>query len=333
MSSSKRMSGGCQCGAVRYRFEGAHPGLAEVCHCRMCQKAGGNWGLSLIRLDADKLVWTRGRAGEFRSSPIVSRGFCERCGTPLYMREDGDLQYEVTVGSLDDPNAAPPTRAVGVESKLSWFDTLAELPTWRTDEDRAPEELKKLASFQHPDHDTRRDELSGEKAAEFSPWRLATELDFDRIVEMNERLNIEDPSETSPFDRAMMQRTLAEFIANPIRGAVAVLEMKNEPCGYALLVSFWSNEFGGEICAIDELYVEPEFRGRGLATQFIQRLARGKSPIWPRRTAMITIEAYRTNPRAKALYERLGFEVSPNHSLTLVLANRGLASLSGGRPG
>ena len=100
-------------------------------------------------------------------------------------------------------------------------------------------------------------------------------------------------------------------------------------CGYALLVSFWSNEFGGEICAIDELYVEPEFRGRGFATQFIQRLARGNSPIWLRRTAVITVEAYRTNPRARALYERLGFEVSPNHSLTLVLAKRGLASLAG----
>jgi GNAT superfamily N-acetyltransferase len=327
------MTGGCQCGSVRYRFEGGEPGHATLCHCRMCQKAGGNFGLALVGLDADKLIWTRGRPREFRSSMIVSRGFCERCGTPLYMREEGDPRYEVTIGSLDDPNAAPPGRAVGVESKLHWFDTLAELPTWRTDEDRAPEELKKLASFQHPDHDTRRDEFCVEHAAEFSPWRLATELDFDRIVEMNERLNIEDPSETSPFDGAMMQRTLAEFIANPIRGAVAVLEMKNEPCGYALLVSFWSNEFGGEICAIDELYVEPEFRGRGFATQFIQRLARGNSPIWPRRTAMITVEAHRTNPRAKALYERLGFELSPNHSLTLVLANRGLASLSGGRPG
>jgi ribosomal protein S18 acetylase RimI-like enzyme len=131
----------------------------------------------------------------------------------------------------------------------------------------------------------------------------------------------------------MMQRTLAEFIANPIRGAIAVLQMKNKPCGYALLVSFWSNEFGGEICAIDELYVEPEFRGRGFATQFIKGLARGDSPIWPRRTAMITLEAYRTNPRAKALYERLGFQVSPNHSLNFVLANRGEASLSGTRRG
>jgi GNAT superfamily N-acetyltransferase len=101
----------------------------------------------------------------------------------------------------------------------------------------------------------------------------------------------------------MMQRTLAEFTANPIRGAVAVLEMRNKPCGYAVLVSFWSNEFGGEICAVDELFVEPEYRRSDFTTQFIQHLTRGDCVIWPRRTAMIIVEAYRTNPRAKALYE------------------------------
>jgi GNAT superfamily N-acetyltransferase len=300
----------------------------------MCQKAGGNWGLALIALDADKLVWTSGRPREFRSSPIVSRGFCERCGTPLYMREDCDPQYEMTIGSLDDPNAAPPLRAVGVESKLHWFDTMAKLPSLRTQEDRTPDELAKLTSLQHPDHDTRCDEPGAANTARSSPWRLAIEQDFDRIIEMNERLNVEDPSETMPFDGSMMKRTLTEIMVNPIRGAVAVLELSGQRCGYALLISFWSNEFGGEVCAIDELYVEPEFRSRGFATQFIQSLASGDSPIWPRRTAMINVEAYRTNPRAKALYEKLGFETSPNHYLTLALASRGAESLLGvGRRG
>ena len=34
------LTGGCQCGAVRYRLDAAPTG-ASVCHCRMCQKAGG----------------------------------------------------------------------------------------------------------------------------------------------------------------------------------------------------------------------------------------------------------------------------------------------------
>ena len=164
---------------------------------------------------------------------------------------------------------------------------------------------------------------SVETATDSSLWRAAAEPDFDRIVEMNVRLAAEDPSETTPFDGAMMKRTLTELIVNPVRGAAAVLELNGRRCGYALLISFWSNEFGGETCAIDELYVEPEFRGRGFATQLIQNLASGDSRIWPRRTTTITVEAYRTNPRAKVLYERLGFKASPNHFLTLSLAGRG----------
>ena len=152
-----------------------------------------------------------------------------------------------------------------------------------------------------------------------APWRLATRHDFDRIVAMHDRLNAEDPSETMPFDATMMRRTLTEITANPIRGTAAVLALEERLCGYALLISFWSNEFGGEICAIDELYVEPEFRGRGFATQFIEILAKPDNPFWPRRIAMITVEAYRTNLRAKALYEKLGFKASPNHSLILPL--------------
>lgn len=38
------VSGGCQCGAVRYRFNGEVPGHSRLCHCRMCQKAGETGG-------------------------------------------------------------------------------------------------------------------------------------------------------------------------------------------------------------------------------------------------------------------------------------------------
>jgi ribosomal protein S18 acetylase RimI-like enzyme len=164
-----------------------------------------------------------------------------------------------------------------------------------------------LTSLQHPDRHAR------------PSWRLAAGRDSARIIEMNERLNLEDPSQSTSFDRAMMQRTLTEIATNPIRGAVAVLASGHHLCGYALLISFWSNEFGGEVCVIDELYVEPEFRGRGFATEIVQSLAHGASPIWPRRMVRLSVEAYRSNPRAKALYERLGFAVSRNHVLTLAL--------------
>jgi hypothetical protein len=148
------ISGGCQCGALRYRVTGPL-GRAGICHCRMCQKAFGNFGAALVSVPAARLEWTRGEPSVFRSSAIVGRGFCSACGTPLFMREDGDPNFEMSIGSLDDPDAiAPLTDQVGIESKVSWFESMHLLPQRTTDEDRTPEDLARLNSLQHPDRDT-----------------------------------------------------------------------------------------------------------------------------------------------------------------------------------
>jgi len=152
---SRRSSGGCQCGAVRFSISGKL-GSSGICHCRMCQKASGNWGMALVSVPENNLEWTRGKPGEFRSSSVVSRGFCASCGTPLYMKEDGDPVYEIAVGALDNPGIAPPTRQSGIESKLSWFSTLHTLPGEFTAKTRTAEEMSRLTSLQHPDHDTDR---------------------------------------------------------------------------------------------------------------------------------------------------------------------------------
>ncbi len=150
----KTLSGGCQCGAVRFRIYGELE-KAGICHCRMCQKAFGNFGVALVSVAAAQVEWTRGAAAVFRSSSIVARGFCAACGTPLFMREDGDPHYEIAIGSLDNPNAiGAMTEQSGIESKVAWFDAMATLPTQRTSDYRTAGELQRLKSLQHPDHDT-----------------------------------------------------------------------------------------------------------------------------------------------------------------------------------
>ena len=76
------LSGGCQCGAVRYRFT-KKPGGAHVCHCRMCQKAFGGFYAPLVGARHEYFEVTRGEIAKFRSSDLVERGFCRDCGTPL----------------------------------------------------------------------------------------------------------------------------------------------------------------------------------------------------------------------------------------------------------
>jgi hypothetical protein len=59
------LTGGCQCGAVRYEITGGL-GRASICHCRMCQKAFGNALAPLVT--ARGLRWLGAELKRFRSS-------------------------------------------------------------------------------------------------------------------------------------------------------------------------------------------------------------------------------------------------------------------------
>ncbi|MCB1464413.1 MAG: GFA family protein [Nitratireductor sp.] len=152
-------TGGCQCGAVRYRVSGT---LAEphVCHCRMCQKAAGNYFLPLARAESSNVEITRGEPGWFHSSDPVRRGFCGKCGTPLFLETVGSGIIYVTLGSLDDPTALPPARQCGTEAKMPWFGSLHEMPGEATEDsdtmDGVPLASITASNHQHPDHDTAR---------------------------------------------------------------------------------------------------------------------------------------------------------------------------------
>ena len=147
------MTGGCQCGRVRYALTAA-PHDVSVCHCRMCQKAVGGPFVALVLVHADELTWTRGRPGQYRSSTIATRLFCTDCGTPLAYVNDDSGDIELTTGSFDQPASAVPTRATGNESRLPWIEALPSLPGQTTEELYSTRKPRRIASFQHPDHDT-----------------------------------------------------------------------------------------------------------------------------------------------------------------------------------
>jgi hypothetical protein len=116
--------GGCQCGAVR--FSAGRLGRSSICHCRMCQKATG--GFFGPYVDVFEFTWTKGPPKYFHSSEHVQRGFCETCGTPLSFESKGSVG--VSIGALDDPEAAAPTAQLIWPAKLSYADHLHELPPW-----------------------------------------------------------------------------------------------------------------------------------------------------------------------------------------------------------
>ena len=149
------LTGGCQCGAVRYALF-AQPDRVGICHCRMCQKAVGGPFFAWASAHVGDIAWTRGGPAVFASSSAAERGFCARCGTPLTFRYLQRPEYiDVTVGSLDEPGAVVPTLVMGVESRLGWCEAvLPGVAGQTTGEISPPEDLTRITNHQHPDHDT-----------------------------------------------------------------------------------------------------------------------------------------------------------------------------------
>ena len=161
MAKTKRIegewSGGCQCGAVRYRLS-ARRDNAHICHCRMCQKQVGGPFAALVASDRGDYEWTRGQPASFRSSANVERGFCRDCGTPLFYDEATSPHINLTIGSLDHPEEIAPGGQVGTESRMPWFAALPALKEYGatgeyTDDPNWAADIA-ASNNQHPDHDT-----------------------------------------------------------------------------------------------------------------------------------------------------------------------------------
>lgn len=131
------------------------------------------------------------------------------------------------------------------------------------------------------------------------------------VVAMMNGLYDEDPA-SGQLDRGRFGRTIELFLAQPQRGSVMLIRVRGELAGYALLVPYFSNELGGVILFIDELFVLPPHRGRGLGRGLIGFLASAR----PMDAVALGLEVTPGNTRARALYERLGF--SPRRNTTMI---------------
>ncbi|MEM9279251.1 MAG: GFA family protein [Pseudomonadota bacterium] len=147
--NAQPITGGCQCGAVRYRVKAL--GYASICHCRMCQKAFGNYFAPLVKVEG--FEWTRGERKLFASSNLTSRGFCADCGTPLTLETRGEI--EVAIATLDDPSAVSPECHVNLNDRVPAVKHWDKIPE-ASDERREDNDKwnATIVSYQHPDHDT-----------------------------------------------------------------------------------------------------------------------------------------------------------------------------------
>lgn len=109
--------------------------------------------------------------------------------------------------------------------------------------------------------------------------------------------------------------TLNEFSKHPEKGCILMLTEGDEPVGYCIVVYFWSNERGGNILNIDELFITAAHRGKGLGSTFLKELM--THPL----EGSVAFELVTTphNARARELYKKLGFQESSDIHLEKLL--------------
>lgn len=134
------------------------------------------------------------------------------------------------------------------------------------------------------------------------------DADYNEFLEMASSLYSED-LEGQPMNRTKVNSTINECKKNPQKVRIIILLNNNEIIGYSILVYFWSNEYGGNILFIDELYVKEDSRNRGIGAYFLNCIEKMDNIV------ALQLETNPSNKRVFNYYTRLGFEVVGNTQL------------------
>ena len=124
---------GCLCGDVRIDIA-TEPMAARICWCRLCQYLGGGSATVNVCFPADA-VRTEGEvrwhASVADSGTKMRRGFCPKCGTPLFsIAESRPHLVFIRAGALDDPNLIAPQAIIWTGAAPRWAVHDPELPQY-----------------------------------------------------------------------------------------------------------------------------------------------------------------------------------------------------------
>ena len=132
-------------------------------------------------------------------------------------------------------------------------------------------------------------------------YRLPRRDDMPILLRLAAQFANERAAKQNPQER--MLRTVRELSLHPDRGSIFLFEKGQDLVGYCVLVNQWSSKHGGTVVKIDELFLDPDHRGDGIAEDFLELLAK----VAPPETYAIEVDAAADRATVK-LCERAGFE-------------------------
>ena len=140
-------------------------------------------------------------------------------------------------------------------------------------------------------------------------FREAIRTDIETLLPLMQACYQEDRLEVSSeyTRRALEQFFDAHDLSTRELGCIWILHYRGEPAGYLALTWSYSFEYGGRVAEVDELYVAPQFRNRGLtqaALSFAETTCRALA------VKALSLEVEPENDSARRLYHRFGFTKS-----------------------
>ena len=132
------------------------------------------------------------------------------------------------------------------------------------------------------------------------------EGDYDDFMEMAFCLYDEDPGGL-PITEGNILRTANECVNHPEKVQILMISDGVENIGYGIVAFMWSNEYGGDVVIVDELFVKAGHRGRHAASGLFRHVFEAYSDA-----VMFELETTPSNQRALKLYRSFGFEASAN---------------------
>ena len=109
----------------------------------------------------------------------------------------------------------------------------------------------------------------------------------------------------APIPRSCIEKTVDEALRSDAYAEIYLFEYEGKAAGYGLTAKTFSQEAGGAVWWVEEVYIREEFRSKGLGREFFARLEEIKGEAVTR----LRLEVEADNTRAVSLYERLGYKV------------------------
>jgi GNAT superfamily N-acetyltransferase len=139
--------------------------------------------------------------------------------------------------------------------------------------------------------------------------RNATLNDIALLLELMTEFYAESNYE---LDRENATQAFRTILEQPRLGDIFIIDFDGQGVGHAVITYKFAMEYGGMMACLDDLFIRPEFRNRGLSTAALEKI---RQYCRQHQIRAMTVEVAFDNAPAQKVYRRTGFKELENRQL------------------